>query len=298
MEDEPKTVYGDKPKPALKKKQVLWVLMGGLCLIVLFFFFAGTPKKPSGRVEVKGATDEQKNLYSRAEIENLIKEKALEETDKKEIHKQQQTAVVSKRTLNSPIAVFVEEKEKPKPREVRQEKAQGLNIATGVKVKAHLANAIFSFNVSSPVVAITDEDLKKDDVVILPKNTQFVGDAAILKSRDRVNVKFSTMVLPDGKELNVRAMALGLDGSGGVKGKVDKQYDKSLLRAAGETALAGAAVVLGVRDRPLTLTDELRLNAARNLTDDARDALNDVKVEESITVEAYTPILVLFLDSI
>ncbi len=179
-----------------------------------------------------------------------------------------------------------------------QEKNRDLGISTGVKVKAHLANAIFSFNVSSPVVAVTDEDFKKDDAVILPKGTQFVGDAGIVKSRDRVNINFSTMILPDGRELKARAMALSLDGSGGVKGKVDKQYDKSFLRAVGETLLSGAALVVGTREQPLTLTDELRLNAARNLTDDARGALNNVKIEESITVESYTPILVLFLESV
>jgi len=62
--------------------------------------------------------------------------------------------------------------------------------------------------------------------------------------------------------------------------------------------LAGAAMVLGTRDRALTLEDELRLNASRNLTDDAQEALNQVRIEESITVEAYTPILILFLESL
>ncbi len=298
MEDEPKTVYGDKPKSVTKHKRVLWILLGSVCFVFLFLLFFSASKKPHKRAEAKVVKGEQRNLYSKAEIENLIKEKALEEMDRKQTNKSQQVAVASKRALNSPIAVFVKEEVKQEMRGDWQERKQSLNISTGVKVKAHLANAIFSFNVSSPVIAVTDEDLKKDGVVLLPKNTQFIGDAGILKSRDRVNVKFSTMVFPDGREMKVRAMALGLDGSGGVKGKVDKQYDKSLLRAAGETALAGAALVVGTSARPLTLGDELRLNAARNLTSDAREALNDVKIEESVTVEAYTPVLVLFLDSL
>ncbi len=298
MEEEPIAFFEDKPKPAVKNKRVLWILLGSLSLIVLFFFLTATSKKPHGREKVKDVTGELKNLYSKAEIENLIKEKAIEEIEKKETDKEHQADAMSKRTLNSKIAVFVEDDVKQNAPEATHEKENNLNISTGVKVKAHLANAIFSFNVSSPVIAITDEDLKKDGVVLLPKNTQFIGDAGILKSRDRVNIKFSTMVFPDGREMKVRAMALGLDGSGGVKGKVDKQYDKSLLRAAGETALAGAALVVGTSARPLTLGDELRLNAARNLTSDAREALNDVKIEESVTVEAYTPILVLFLDSL
>ena len=93
-----------------------------------------------------------------------------------------------------------------------KKQSQELGVPTGVKIKAHLANAIFSFNVSSPVIAVVDEDYGKDDVTLIPKGTQFIGDAGIVKSRDRVNVKFSTMVLPDGREMPVKAMALSLDG--------------------------------------------------------------------------------------
>jgi type IV secretory pathway VirB10-like protein len=173
---------------------------------------------------------------------------------------------------------------------------EDLGLPTGSKIKAHLANAIFSFNVTSPVVAVVDEDFIKDEKIIIPKGTQFIGDAGILKSRDRINVRFSVMVLPGGKEIKVNAMALSLDGSGGIKGKVDKQGGKSILKSIGEMVLAAGTVVLGTKDRAVTLEDELRLNAARNLSDDARDGLNQVKIEESISTQAYTPILILFLD--
>ena len=298
MDEDVKKFFGDKPKLPAKSKRVLGILLGGICLFALFLFFIQSPKKHAARPDAESGEKDLKGLYSRAEIESLIKEKTMEEMEKKEVRKPQETVPGQKRKLNSQIAVFIKDEGKQNTGEVAQQKDQRLNIPTGEKIKAHLANAIFSFNVSSPVVAITDEDVKKDAVVIIPKNTKFVGDAGIVKSRDRVNIKFSTMILPDGRELKVRAMGLGLDGSGGIKGRVDKQYDKSLLRAAGETALAGAAIVLGTRERALTLGDELRLNAARNLTDDAHEALNNVKIEESITVEAYTPILVLFLESV
>jgi hypothetical protein len=100
--------------------------------------------------------------------------------------------------------------------------------------------------------------------------------------------------------MKVSAMALSLDGSGGIRGKVDKQTNKSVFKAVGETLVAGGALLFGNSGNagPISLTDELRLNAARNLTDDARSSLNQVKVEESVTVDAYVPILVLFLNAL
>ncbi len=298
MEDKPKKQPGATSWISLKNKRVLWIAIGCLSLIAILVFFMKTPKKHAAASKDIKIESDQKDLYSKAQIESLIKEKTLEEVEKKEARKTQQNVPGSKRKFNSPIAVFIKEELKQNPQEEIKQKEKTKNISTGVKVKAHLANAIFSFNVSSPVIAITDEDIKKDEIVLLPKNTQLVGDAGIVKSRDRVNIKFSTMILPNGEEIKVRAMALGADGSGGIKGKIDKQYDKSLLRAAGETVLAGASLVLGSRNGPISLQDELRLNAARNLTDDAHGALNDIKIEESITVEAYTPILVLFLEAV
>ena len=81
---------------------------------------------------------------------------------------------------------------------------------------------------------------------------------------------------------------------------------QSIFKAIGEIALSGASLAIGTRDRALTLEDQIRLNAARNpkgrgpqrglygLTDDAENVLRRVKPEKSITVDAYTPILVLF----
>ena len=71
-----------------------------------------------------------------------------------------------------------------------------------------------------------------------------------------------------------------------------------IFNAAGEMVLSGASLVLGTRSRPITLEDQLRMNASQNLAADAEDALHSVKVEKSITVGAYTPILVLFQDAI
>ena len=297
MSEEPKVFYAKAKKPLLQNKRVISWGVAGLCFLLFFVLYLNA--KPAKKTVLSSTSaEEPRAFYTINEIENLIKDQLTEELDKQEEIQHKESQPKPKRKLNSNIAVFVKENKEERVATATTKQSQELGIPTGVKIKAHLANAIFSFNVSSPVLAVVDEDYVKDDVTYIPKGTQFIGDAGIVKSRDRVNVKFSVMVLPDGREMPVKAMALGLDGSGGIQGDVDKQYDRSMLKAAGETVLAGAALVLGTRDRAVTLEDELRLNAARNLTDDAQEALSRVRIEESITVEAYTPILILLLEAI
>ncbi len=83
MEDEPKKFFETGPMALVKNKRVLWILLVGLGLLAFFAFILQAPKKHSKRVEAGATAPDQKSLYSKAEIENLIKEKTLEELEKK-----------------------------------------------------------------------------------------------------------------------------------------------------------------------------------------------------------------------
>ncbi len=296
MNTEPKSFYTKVGLPLAKNKRLVIAIAACIGAVILFVVYENQPV--SKKHETKGASTKDENtFYSKSEIDNLIKDQlSKKESDQKERGGQIQAKPTEKRKLKTAIAVFIKSMEEKKSISTISTKNKGIGIPTGSKIKAHLANAIFSFNVTSPAVAVVDEDFVNGEQVIIPKGTQFIGDAGVLKSRDRINVRFSVMVLPSGKEIKVSAMALSLDGSGGIKGRLDKQSDKSIFKALGETLLAGSAVVLGSTNSALSLSDQLRLNTARNLSDDARNSLNQVKIEESVSVEAYTPILVLFLD--
>ncbi len=295
--EEPKTFYHQTKKAVTKPKPLTIAFAAIAFIVILFIFYTGT-RKNDRKHEPTNVSEEMKSIYSKVEIENLIKEQLTKEIESQQDGQLSNTQESVKRKLNSKIAVFVKETPKESLAEVNLKQSQELKVNTGVKIKAHLANAVFSFNVSSPVIAVSDEEMQTHTDIPIPKGTQFIGEASVIKSRDRVNIRFSTMVFPDGEEHRIRAMALSLDGSGGIAGKVDRDFDKSLLKATGETILAGASLVVGARDRAITLEDELRLNTARNLTEDAEDALRQVKVEKSITIESHTPILILFLESI
>ena len=99
--------------------------------------------------------------------------------------------------------------------------------------------------------------------------------------------------------MKVRAMALAPDGSGGIKGKVEKHRDIRVLKAIGEATLGGVSLFAGgLRSQPYTLEDQMRMNLTQNLTGQASQDLRSVRVEESITVEASTPVDVMLLESI
>ncbi len=296
MANEPKNFYTKPGLSLMKNKGLVIAAAVAVGVIMLFLLYQNEASRKNAHIKPASPKAEGNALYSKSEIDALIKDQlSKRESDQKDKYHNADVKTPAGRKLKTAIAVYVKKKEEVKPPAPITAKNKALGVPTGAKIKAHLANAIFSFNVTSPAVAVVDEDFTKDGEVVIPKGTQFIGDAGILKSVDRINVRFSVMVLPGGKEVKVNTMALSLDGSGGIKGKVDKQDDKSIFKALGETALAAGAVVLGNTNSALSLNDQLRLNAARNLSDDARGALNQVKIEESISVEAYTPILVLFL---
>ena len=92
-------------------------------------------------------------------------------------------------------------------------------LNTGSEIKATIRNAIFSYNLQTPIIAVVDVDAActKNGYTILPKGTRLMGTADILKSDDRVNIHFSVAVLPNGREFAVSGIALSPDGSAGVK---------------------------------------------------------------------------------
>ncbi|MCX7716441.1 MAG: TrbI/VirB10 family protein, partial [Endomicrobia bacterium] len=113
-------------------------------------------------------------------------------------------------------------------------------LHTGFMFDAVLQTAIFSYNLESPVIAETEFDIIYLDKVMIPKGTKLIGYTSVLKSADRVNVFFHTMVFPNGQEIKFAGLALHTDGSAGIPGKVKKHKEaipaKILLEAAANIA--------------------------------------------------------------
>lgn len=292
----------DKPKGVFasmfQKRSVKLVLIGSVAILLLIVFIS--PRKKTKSAErPQTLREDKRQLVTQASVERAIDVSAggkgsrtVQETTRPE---------KKKRKYDTEIAVFVEKPEKGgqsmRPREEREKPALGLS--SGTKIPALLPNRVFSFNVEAPVITVVAKDFILHNKVVIPKDSEFLGQAAVLKTVDRINVSFDLLIFPDGREIRVRALALSEDGSAGIRGKVDKQTDRKVLKAVGETLLAGASLFVGGRQtEPYSLENQMQLNLARNLTDEASRDLRSTKIEKSVTVEAYTPVQVMLLEAV
>ncbi len=304
----PEPGFLDKPKGLEKahfsirdffeKRWVRWSLL----LILIFsasFLFTHLNKKNKTPRDLP-ALDEKRVIMTASSMDRVIDASAKTKTPV-ESERPSRVSDRKKRKLDSAIAVFVVKNESDKALGLRRERTEKpkLGLPSGTKIPAFLQDRVFSFNVEAPVLAVLAKDFVYQEKVVIPKDSKFLGAASIVKSLDRINVQFHLLVFPDGREIRVQAMALSEDGAAGIKGKVEKHTDMKVLKAIGESALSVGTLFLGGRSRdPFNLEDQLRLNVAQNLSEEARGNLRNVKIEKSVTADAYKPVYVLLLDAV
>ncbi|MFH0983937.1 MAG: TrbI/VirB10 family protein [Candidatus Omnitrophota bacterium] len=283
------------------KPRFKWLVgIGGpviLSIVLVVYYGSSAPKR-----QVPVRQEETPQMITGAAMDRAIAAAGKDDKRVKDLEGIRKPLPVKKRNYATEIAVYVETPVKTENHGSRPEEPRGkqklLGLPSGTKIPARLSNRIFSFNVAAPVIAQVIRDFKWQEKVVIPKDSKFLGEASVLKTLDRINVKFETLIFPDGREMRVRAMALSEDGSGGIKGKVDKHRDMKTLKAIGETLLGGASLFVGGSGQsPYSLEDQLRVNLATNLTGQAAQDLRSVKTEESVTVETDTSIQVILLEA-
>ena len=171
-----------------------------------------------------------------------------------------------------------------------------LFLPTGFTFGALLPDAVFSYDLSVPVLAVLEDDVKFLDRLVLPRKTRLVGTASTTHSFDRVNINFTLVVLPEGCEFPISAIALSdKDGSSGVPGERTTHDDaigahialQSMLTAAG--AAATAATPGG------SVEGLLATNFTGEANQQVGQSLNQVKSLDSINVRERTAIRVFVL---
>jgi len=167
-------------------------------------------------------------------------------------------------------------------------------LPTGFVFEAVLEGAVFSYNLMTPAAAVLDEDLVYKGEVVLPQGSQLIGSVQVVHSLDRVNIDFKTCVFPDGQQIPLDGMALSMDGSAGVKGKVQKHKDAAAARLAMRSILTGVQV--GASMAAPTVESAM----TSGVTQEALSTLDTgkEKVIESIYIEERAPIKIFLRDRI
>ncbi len=100
----------------------------------------------------------------------------------------------------------------------REGSSSGDKLPMGSTIPVRLVNQVISSDSGAPVIAeVTEEILWKNSVVI-PAGTRVLGSASFDDTAKRLQMRFQTLVFPEGEQRAVSALALMPDGSSGLPG--------------------------------------------------------------------------------
>lgn len=153
-------------------------------------------------------------------------------------------------------------------RELPDRGAQFNALVAGTALIASLQNSIDT-DFESPVAAVVEAELRRDGRLLVPFGSRLLGKT-VGAANNRVDVEFETLVYPDQKARKIKAVALELDGSRGIAGKLKNTGGGRPSRLRQAATIAGAVAVEtlgGGLNAPLTQGDLLRDRAASAIID-------------------------------
>lgn len=177
----------------------------------------------------------------------------------------------------------------------------GLELPVGTEVVAHTTNAISS-GLESPVVAVVDRSVQLRDAIVIPEGSRVIGETAGAVKK-RVNVRFTSVVLPSEQQMAISGLALMNDGSAGLLGKVEGKRN-SVIGGAARIG-TGAAVVAtefagqGSLDQPFSQSDYLRNQMATEVASQGNQLSNRWQQPMNtpiVAVDANQPITIFLLE--
>ena len=171
---------------------------------------------------------------------------------------------------------------------------------------AYIRYKIFSYNTAVPVIAVLLSDYFHKGRRILEKGDKFFGGASVRHSLDRLNITFDKIIELSGKSINIDAIAMMPDGSGGVKGDVHHHYAGNILVSIAQGIAGAASLFAGGgsalnSSNPYTFQNQVRQNVAVNETAAAQNGLDkyaESGQNTSITLPKDTPVKIIFLKTV
>jgi type IV secretory pathway VirB10-like protein len=208
--------------------------------------------------------------------------------------------------LQNPATVFVANNNVSSPvlsSALRESSQPEIQLPSGTEIIAHTTNAISS-GLESPVIAVVDRSVQLDNSVVIPQGTRVIGYTAGAV-KDRINVRFRSLILPSNREITISGLALMKDGSAGLVGKVQGSGHPVLGTAA--RIGTGAAVVAtqfagaGSLNQPFSQADYLRNQMAYEIASEGSRYSNRLQQPTSVpivTVNTNQPIRIFLLNAL
>ena len=124
----------------------------------------------------------------------------------------------------------------------------GGGLPMGSQLRVQLLGRVESADSNSPVSAILLEDaLSPAQAVVIPKGAKVIGSGQLDPARERLQVRFHSVVFPEGSQYSLSALAMMPDGSSGLVG--DFSSGKLQKHAASFLGNFVGGVAEGMKDR-------------------------------------------------
>jgi len=256
----------------------------------------------SNDARLKGST------YKKQDIENSpLRRFTFSDSERVDANQPAQSGAQSRASaLATPATVFVADSAADAPLKKKEMRMQSSpqpdpQLPGGTEIVAHTTNAISS-GLESPVVAVVDRAVRLDDTVVIPEGAHVIGHTAGTV-KDRVNVRFTSMVLPNDQGMPISGLALMKDGSAGLVGKIKGTGHP--FRAGAARIGTGAAVVAtefagqGSLNQPFSQGDYLRNQMAAEVATQGSQLSNRWQQPTSVAivaVDANQPITIFLLE--
>ncbi len=92
-------------------------------------------------------------------------------------------------------------------------------LPMGTLVRVRLLGQVESTDTNSPVQAVVlDDALSPAQAMVIPKGTKVIGNGQLDQQRERLQVRFSTLVFPEGEQYSISGLAAMPDGTSGLVG--------------------------------------------------------------------------------
>lgn len=105
-------------------------------------------------------------------------------------------------------------------------------IPPGSRIAVKLYERAIVANQGMPVIGVVTRDYIHEDAVAIPQGSKLFGDVSYDDGGDRANVSWKSVQFPDGRERQLSAIGVGVDGQVGVSGRV---HSEALKNTVGQT---------------------------------------------------------------
>jgi type IV secretory pathway VirB10-like protein len=161
-----------------------------------------------------------------------------------------------------------------------------VQLPSGTEIIAHTTNAISS-GLESPVIAVVDRNVQLGNSVVIPQGARVIGYTAGAV-KDRINVRFTSLILPNNREVTISGLAMMKDGSAGLIGKVQGSGHPVLATAT--RIGTGAAVVAtefagaGSLNQPFSQANYIRNQMAYEVASEGSRYSNRLQQPTSVPI--------------